>query len=69
MMPIAPIPSNFSKNNDSAFFYAKKMYSTASKIKSPDDQLDALKKLIKLKRKKLKTMYSKLKNPLLYYNL
>lgn len=37
-----------SKNNDSAIFYAKKMHETASRIESPDDQLNALKKLIKL---------------------
>lgn len=46
-----------SKNNDSAFFYAKKMYNIASKIKSPDDQLDALKKLIKLDPKNYKEYF------------
>jgi len=33
---------------DSALFYAKNMYSVAKEIKSPDDQLQALQKLIKL---------------------
>lgn len=33
---------------DSAFFYAQKMYGVAQKIKSPDDQHEALEKLIKL---------------------
>jgi len=47
----------FSKNNDSAFFYAKKMYSTASKIKSPDDELNALKKLIILDPKNYKEYF------------
>lgn len=36
------------KQQDSALFYANKMYSVSKKIKSPDDQLEALQKLIKL---------------------
>ncbi|GGH13499.1 hypothetical protein GCM10007422_34160 [Pedobacter zeae] len=36
------------KRSDSALFYADKMYSVAKAIKSPDDQLQALQKLIKL---------------------
>ncbi|WP_412466644.1 sensor histidine kinase [Pedobacter sp. KLB.chiD] len=36
------------KRSDSALFYANKMYSVAKKIKSPDDQLQALQKLVKL---------------------
>ena len=37
-----------SKNPDLALAYATKMYNIAKKIKSPDDQIDALQKLIKL---------------------
>ncbi|MCX2494343.1 tetratricopeptide repeat protein [Pedobacter sp. PF22-3] len=36
------------KRSDSALFYTHKMYSVAKKIKSPDDQLQALQKLVKL---------------------
>src|SRR5207237_5845093 len=32
-------------NNDSALFYAKKMYALAQKTNSTDDQIDALRKL------------------------
>lgn len=36
------------KRQDSALFYARKMYRVAQKINSPDDRLQALQKLIKL---------------------
>lgn len=36
------------KRSDSALFYTDKMYNVAKKIKSPDDQLQALQKLVKL---------------------
>ncbi|WP_312078873.1 tetratricopeptide repeat protein [Chryseobacterium sp.] len=36
------------KNQDSAIFYAEKMLQTADKINNPDDQLQALRKLIHL---------------------
>lgn len=36
------------KQPDSALFYSRKMYQVAKEIKSPDDQLQALQKLVKL---------------------
>lgn len=36
------------KNKDSALFYSKKMLSAALKIKNPDDQLQALRKIINI---------------------
>ncbi|KQT17623.1 hypothetical protein ASG31_09500 [Chryseobacterium sp. Leaf404] len=36
------------KNKDSALFYARKMLGEAVKIKNPDDQLQALRKIIKI---------------------
>ena len=36
------------RNPDSAFFYARKLYGISQAIHSPDDQLDALSKLVKL---------------------
>ena len=39
----------YTKNNpDSALFYARKMYNISKKIESPDDQIEALQKLITL---------------------
>lgn len=40
------------KQSDSALFYANKMYKVAKEIKSADDQLEALQKLIKLSQPK-----------------
>lgn len=42
---------------DKALFYARKMYEVAQKIKSPDDQLQALQKLIKLSPQKESRQY------------
>ncbi|MPS74210.1 MAG: tetratricopeptide repeat-containing sensor histidine kinase [Chryseobacterium sp.] len=39
------------KKNDSSLFYAKKMFDVANQIKSPDDQIEALQKLIILDSK------------------
>lgn len=39
------------KNTDSAKIYAEKMYSTARQIKNPEDQLQALQKLVNLDKK------------------
>ncbi|MDR6463616.1 tetratricopeptide (TPR) repeat protein [Chryseobacterium sediminis] len=36
------------KNSEKALFHANKMYEISKKIKSPDDQLEALRKIIKL---------------------
>ncbi|HWW37901.1 tetratricopeptide repeat-containing sensor histidine kinase [Pedobacter sp.] len=38
----------YKKQPDSALFYSRKMYWVAKEIKSPDDQLQALQKLVKL---------------------
>ena len=50
----------YSKNKtDSALFYAKKMFDVANKIKSPDDQIEALQKLIVLDSKNYASHFSR----------
>ncbi|KPH12198.1 hypothetical protein AMQ68_21395 [Chryseobacterium sp. ERMR1:04] len=55
------------KNSEKALFHASKMYEVSKKIKSPDDQLEALKKIIELDSKSYKISfqrYSKLEDSL-----
>ncbi len=52
------------KNPDSALVYAKQMYAVAQHLKSPDDQLEALQKLIALSPSKSTKQYFSL-----YYSL
>jgi tetratricopeptide (TPR) repeat protein len=47
-------------NTDSALFYANKMYFIAQRLNSPDDQLEALEKLISLSPPKALKQYFKL---------
>ncbi|RYD80506.1 MAG: ATP-binding protein [Sphingobacteriales bacterium] len=53
---------------DSALYYSKNMYHTATEVASPDDQIEALKKLIKLaneqESKKYFGIYSKISDSL-----
>lgn len=55
-------------NQDSALFYARKMYEVSKEIKSPDDQVEALQKLISLEdennSKKYFKVYQKLDDSL-----
>jgi tetratricopeptide (TPR) repeat protein len=44
-------------NPDSAFFYAKQLYQEAKQLESPDDELDALKKMILLAADTVKARY------------
>ena len=45
--------------SDSALFFAKKMYETATEIKSPDDKIEALQKLISLENPENSRQYFK----------
>ncbi|WP_051230557.1 tetratricopeptide repeat-containing sensor histidine kinase [Epilithonimonas caeni] len=47
------------KKSDSALFYAKKMFDVSNKIKSPDDQIEALQKLIVLDSKNYASHFSR----------
>lgn len=47
------------KNSGKALFHASKMYEFSKKIKSPDDQLEALKKIIELDSKSYKISFEK----------
>ncbi|UQB70307.1 tetratricopeptide repeat-containing sensor histidine kinase [Epilithonimonas zeae] len=65
----AHLADYYSNNKtDSALFYAKKMYSVAKELKSPDDQIEALQKLIFLENpqnsKRYFTVYQKLNDSL-----
>lgn len=51
------------RNPDSALFFANKMYATAINLNSPDDQLEALTKLIRLSPAKSQQYFER------YYNL
>ena len=56
----AHLADYYSKNNqDSALFFAKKMYETASEINSPDDKIEALQKLISLENPENSIRYFK----------
>ncbi|WP_233260815.1 tetratricopeptide repeat-containing sensor histidine kinase [Pedobacter sp. HMWF019] len=48
------------KQPDSALFYSREMYRVAMKIKSPDDQLQALQKLVKLSHQEETKQYFEL---------
>lgn len=48
------------KRQDSALFYANKMYSIAKEIKSPDDKIEALQKLISLENPENSRRYFKI---------
>jgi len=65
----AHLTDYYSKTNiDSALFYSRKMYDTSKEIKSPDDEIEALQKLISLENpqnsKKYFTIYQKLNDSL-----
>ncbi|SDE83225.1 tetratricopeptide repeat-containing sensor histidine kinase [Epilithonimonas hungarica] len=47
------------KKSDSALFYAKKMFDVSNKIKSPDDQIEALQKLIVLDSKNYSSHFNR----------
>ncbi|UEQ75005.1 ATP-binding protein [Chryseobacterium arthrosphaerae] len=53
--------SNFfmNKNSEKALFHANKMYEISKKIKSPDDQLEALQKIIKLDTHSYKKFFNR----------
>lgn len=55
-------------NQDSALIYAKKMYTVAQELESPDDEIEALQKIISLEHsqnsKKFFTVYQKLNDSL-----
>jgi tetratricopeptide (TPR) repeat protein len=53
------------KKSDSALIYAEKMYSTARKIQSPDDQIEALQKLIILENSQNSKLFFKVYQNLL----
>lgn len=48
------------KKTDSALFFARKMYETAKEIKSPDDKIEALQKLISLENPENSKQYFKI---------
>lgn len=56
----AHLADYYSKNNqDSAAFFARKMYYTATEINSPDDKIEALQKLISLENPENSKQYFK----------